>query len=353
MSTTTPASALARIEVAFGRLRRLWESPALRRRFHERMGVAIDPADVRTLRAVAAATDECGVGDVADALGVDGSTASRLLDKAVVAGYLTRGGSRRDRRRSVLALTDTGRDLHRRSLRVREELLAELTADHGHTVTATADTPHGRHHWYRLPNGLEVPRAIRGLGDGIDLLGDHGYAIAPPSTITTPCPKPHDNGDRCTTAYTWTPVTRRLAELPSWVPEQLAHRTELRRRMCPIPPTRLRTRELRRTLAGTFVEGQYSLMDRAKAGALSDQRNAAPTRADKSHSAIASALNSHAALIVTLLTASCGCIASPPRGSCRRRRAGSSPRCPRHGSRGRCGPRHCRAPWPPRAPRWR
>jgi DNA-binding MarR family transcriptional regulator len=115
--------------MAFGRLRRLWESPGLRRRFHERMGVAIDPAIVRTLRAVATATDECGVGDVAEALNVDGSTASRLVDKAAALGYLARSGSERDRRRTMLSLTTTGADLQRRSLRVREELLAELTAD--------------------------------------------------------------------------------------------------------------------------------------------------------------------------------------------------------------------------------
>jgi hypothetical protein len=99
-----------------------------------------------------------------------------------------------------------------------------LAADHGHTVTATADTPHGRHHWYRLPDGLTVPRSIRGLGDGIDLLGDDGYAIAPPSSITAACTKLHNTDDRCTTGYTWTPTTRRLAELPAWIPEQLEHR---------------------------------------------------------------------------------------------------------------------------------
>lgn len=129
MSDHHPRAALVRLDTAFGGLRRLWESPALRRRFQERMGVPIEPALVRTLRAVAAATDECGVGNVADALGVDGSTASRLVDKAVAAGYLARGSSIQDRRRSVLSLTAAGIELQRRSLRVRQELLAELTTD--------------------------------------------------------------------------------------------------------------------------------------------------------------------------------------------------------------------------------
>lgn len=129
MSTVSPHSALARLDAAFGGMRRLWESPALRRRFQERIGVPVEPALVRTLRAVHAASDACGVGDVADALGVDGSTASRLVDKAVAAGYLQRGASEQDRRRSVLSLTAAGNDLQRRSLQVRQELLAELTTD--------------------------------------------------------------------------------------------------------------------------------------------------------------------------------------------------------------------------------
>ena len=65
-----------------------------------------------------------------------------------------------------------------------------------------------------------VPRSIRGLGDGIDLLGSDGYAIAPPSTITT-CPKHHGTHATCGTTYTWTPRTRRLAPLPAWIPRHL------------------------------------------------------------------------------------------------------------------------------------
>jgi hypothetical protein len=99
----------------------------------------------------------------------------------------------------------------------------ELAAEHGDTATAEALTPHGRHRWYQLPSGLAVPRSIRGLGDGIDVLGNDGYAIAPPSAITN-CPKPHQPDDRCDTTYTWTPTTRRLALLPAWIPQQLEHR---------------------------------------------------------------------------------------------------------------------------------
>jgi hypothetical protein len=84
-------------------------------------------------------------------------------------------------------------------------------------------TPHGRHHWFHLPDDLDVPRSIRGLGDGIDILGNDGYAIAPPSTITG-CPKPHQTGDRCDAAYTWTTATRHLAPLPAWITERINDR---------------------------------------------------------------------------------------------------------------------------------
>ncbi len=121
------ASGLERLDVAFGRLRRLWESPALKRRFVAGMGLAIDPGVVRTLRAVGHCGEYVGVREVAAALGVDNSTASRLVDQAVVAGYLRRDSSPRDRRRAVLSITASGAEVLERAVRVREELLAELT----------------------------------------------------------------------------------------------------------------------------------------------------------------------------------------------------------------------------------
>jgi hypothetical protein len=104
------------------------------------------------------------------------------------------------------------------------QLLVKHHAD-GARRTATATTPHGRHHWYRLPDGLAVPRSIRGLGDGVDLLGSDGYAIAPPSTITV-CRKHRDAEASCGTRYVWTPDTRRLAPLPDWTAQCLNERRQ-------------------------------------------------------------------------------------------------------------------------------
>jgi DNA-binding MarR family transcriptional regulator len=92
------------------------------------MGVSIDPGVVRTLRAVRDCDDEAGVGDVATWLGVDASTASRLVDRAVALGYLDRGVSSGDRRRTALTVTAAGADILERAVEVREALLGELTA---------------------------------------------------------------------------------------------------------------------------------------------------------------------------------------------------------------------------------
>jgi hypothetical protein len=70
-----------------------------------------------------------------------------------------------------------------------------------------------------------VPRSIRGLGDGVDLLGSDGYAIAPPSNITV-CRKHSNAGASCGTRYMWTPDTRRLAALPDWIAQHLNERRQ-------------------------------------------------------------------------------------------------------------------------------
>lgn len=129
MSSSVDSARLAKFDTAFGRLRRLWESPVLRRRFMERMGTQIDPGVVRTLRAVREAGEELGVSEVAAWLGIDRSTASRLIESAVSAGYLDRVTSEIDRRRCVLTISELGQEVLDRALRIREELLSELTAD--------------------------------------------------------------------------------------------------------------------------------------------------------------------------------------------------------------------------------
>src|SRR5829696_5442263 len=67
----------------------------------------------------------------------------------------------------------------------------------------------GLHLYFRHPGG-ELPTRI-GLGNGLDLKGDGGYVVAPPSK--------HPSGAN----YEWiiSPDDAGLAELPEWVMEQI------------------------------------------------------------------------------------------------------------------------------------
>ena len=72
---------------------------------------------------------EVTVGTVADRLGIDPSTASRLVADATREGYLARSSSARDGRRSCLTLTEAGRELVRASRQFQRQAFLEATAD--------------------------------------------------------------------------------------------------------------------------------------------------------------------------------------------------------------------------------
>ncbi len=120
---------LARLDRALLRLRRMWDAPA---------GITHDGRTVEgsTLlvclaveeRTPGAAGGGVGVVEVADALGVTHSTASRLVSRAVEAGMVRRGSSGADPRRAALALTDEGRELVAASRRFRAGFLGAALA---------------------------------------------------------------------------------------------------------------------------------------------------------------------------------------------------------------------------------
>ncbi|MER3407680.1 MAG: DNA primase, partial [Nitrososphaera sp.] len=80
--------------------------------------------------------------------------------------------------------------------------------------TPTARTRSG-HHWYFAHPGGQVPNAVR-LLPGLDVRGDGGYVVAPPSE--------HPSGQR----YTWvegrSPWNLPPAPLPDWLRELLSDR---------------------------------------------------------------------------------------------------------------------------------
>jgi len=133
MSTSSPTAVrteLEQLDHALVSLRRLWQHRNLQQDLAARTGTAVQPALIRTLRAVELAEgDEPSVGDVADALAVDPSTASRYVDQAVRDGLVRRSPSATDRRRAVLQVTPDGAVLLEHANDARVAFLADLTQD--------------------------------------------------------------------------------------------------------------------------------------------------------------------------------------------------------------------------------
>lgn len=129
-SPTAVRSELEQLDHALVSLRRLWQHRRLQQDLAARTGTAVQPALIRTLRAVELAEgDEPSVGDVADALAVDPSTASRYVDQAVRDGLVRRSPSPTDRRRAVLEITADGTVLLEHANDARVAFLADLTQD--------------------------------------------------------------------------------------------------------------------------------------------------------------------------------------------------------------------------------
>jgi len=122
---------LARLDAAILDLRRLTAvpvgSPTVR---HGAVRIAV--STVLVVDAVSRATGagrQSSIGDVAVALQVVHSTASRLVDRAVRAGMVTRDRALADPRRTVVALTREGMRLQREAVRFRTGQLNDILAD--------------------------------------------------------------------------------------------------------------------------------------------------------------------------------------------------------------------------------
>ncbi|MEV7522784.1 MarR family winged helix-turn-helix transcriptional regulator [Streptomyces sp. NPDC091371] len=72
---------------------------------------------------------EVTVGGVAEHLGADPSVASRMVSDCISAGYLVRAASQQDGRRTVLHLSDEGKELMARFRRHQRAAFEYVTAD--------------------------------------------------------------------------------------------------------------------------------------------------------------------------------------------------------------------------------
>ena len=128
---TRPSRAARRrlegLDAALLELRALVARPGYRRRLLGPLGRRIELSTVRLLQAVDRADEPPSIGEVAAALDVDPSTASRLVEQRVGEGLLERHRCPEDGRRTTLHLTDGGRALLDELKDARHDLLAEIT----------------------------------------------------------------------------------------------------------------------------------------------------------------------------------------------------------------------------------
>ena len=84
--------------------------------------------------------------------------------------------------------------------------LAQLTAQHGPLPgTLASTTPRGGSHFYFRWNGVDIRNSASKIAPGLDVRGDGGYAIVPPSTRT--------DGR----AYAWCGSVSEPADAPQWL----------------------------------------------------------------------------------------------------------------------------------------
>lgn len=112
--------AVVRLDETFLRLRRLWS--ASRQRIIQSDGRYVEMSTLLVVEACArgaAREQPVSVSDVAAFADVAPSTASRLVDRAVAAGFVQRALPPTGSRRSALNLTASGTSLHQVSLAAR------------------------------------------------------------------------------------------------------------------------------------------------------------------------------------------------------------------------------------------
>lgn len=125
------AGPLEQLDIALGRVRRMWEQPGIREWIAARIDLdEVDASIFRTLRAANQLGPEgASVNGIATLLRIDASTASRFLDRTRAKGFVERSASPSDRRRWSFTLTAEGRERLLLLRNRRMELLDQLTTN--------------------------------------------------------------------------------------------------------------------------------------------------------------------------------------------------------------------------------
>ncbi|MGV0644190.1 MarR family winged helix-turn-helix transcriptional regulator [Mycolicibacterium sp. XJ2546] len=132
MHIFVPHSHYDRLDDLLTRIAIARQRPSWRDRVLDTSGPVANPSTLRVLRAV----EQCqqlgagaSVGDVAEFMAVEHSTASRSVAAVVAAGLLTKNFAADDQRRCALVLTDEGCKALQAVTERRRELVREMVAD--------------------------------------------------------------------------------------------------------------------------------------------------------------------------------------------------------------------------------
>jgi putative DNA primase/helicase len=103
--------------------------------------------------------------------------------------------------------------------------LSELAKQHSWTPeTRSVTTGTGQHLYFRMPE-VAIRTRVQGLGEGLDVKGDGGYVVAPPSTHAS------------MSQYCWDDPNAELTNLPQWLVSAICSR-EFAIAECAVPTVR-------------------------------------------------------------------------------------------------------------------
>lgn len=126
-SDLKPMGLLDQLDESLLAIRRVFLRAAFRRRLLHGLSRDVSLATVQMLRAVERSDRPPSVGDVAEALMIDPSTASRLVEAAAEMGLVKRRSCSDDRRSRRLHLTAEGQTVLEEVTARRRQLLAQVT----------------------------------------------------------------------------------------------------------------------------------------------------------------------------------------------------------------------------------
>lgn len=132
MHITVPPTRYDHLDELLTRIHILRQRPEWRQQLLADIAPVATVSTLRVLRAV----EQCGkggrgasIGDVAEYMAVEHSTASRTVATVVAAGLLNKTLAADDQRRCVLMLTDAGRDALAAVTDRRREIVADVVSD--------------------------------------------------------------------------------------------------------------------------------------------------------------------------------------------------------------------------------